>query len=37
MPPFVIEHGDLATLTQAVAQVVDRLTIEGDRCVPAIP
>ena len=37
MPPFVIGQDDLAALTQAVVQVVGRLVIDGERCVPVKP
>lgn len=34
MPPFVIDDGDLATLTAALSDVVARLYVDGDYCVP---
>ncbi len=37
MPPFVIGQADLAALTLAVVQVVGRLAIDGEHCVPASP
>jgi adenosylmethionine-8-amino-7-oxononanoate aminotransferase len=35
MPPLVIEEEDLKALTDAVTAVVNRLTTDGETCVPA--